>query len=113
MTDLKTVQLGRRAIDPPGQARQDLDILIDMARRLGLEDAYSEGRDEKEWVAWALGRYRDTRFPELPSLEQMEDPHVPIEQMAFSMDAPDIDWSNDEAVCDLLEQICIDDYAEV
>jgi anaerobic dimethyl sulfoxide reductase subunit A len=24
-------------------------------------------------VAWALGRYRDTRFPELPSLEQMED----------------------------------------
>ncbi len=32
----RTVQLGRRAIDPPGQARQDLWILQQLARGLGL-----------------------------------------------------------------------------
>jgi formate dehydrogenase major subunit len=40
----RRVQLGRRAIDPPGQARQDLDILIDMARRLGLDWRYDGPR---------------------------------------------------------------------
>ena len=32
----RRVQLGRQALAPPGQARQDLEIIIDMARRLGL-----------------------------------------------------------------------------
>ena len=32
----RLVQLGRQAIAPPGQARQDLDIIQDMARGLGL-----------------------------------------------------------------------------
>ncbi len=36
----RRVQLGRRAIDPPGEARQDLDIIIDMATRLGLDWHY-------------------------------------------------------------------------
>ena len=37
----RRVQLGRQAIEPPGDARQDLDIIIDMARRLGLEWGYA------------------------------------------------------------------------
>jgi formate dehydrogenase major subunit len=32
----RLVQLGRQALDPPGQARQDLWIIQEMARRLGL-----------------------------------------------------------------------------
>jgi formate dehydrogenase major subunit len=32
----RTVQMGRKAIDPPGEARQDLWILQEMAQRLGL-----------------------------------------------------------------------------
>jgi len=32
----RMVQLARRAVDPPGAARQDLEIIVDMARRLGL-----------------------------------------------------------------------------
>ncbi|ADE15519.1 formate dehydrogenase, alpha subunit [Nitrosococcus halophilus Nc 4] len=35
------VQLGRQAINPPGEARQDLWIIQEMARRLGLEWNYS------------------------------------------------------------------------
>ena len=33
----RTVQLGRQALKPPGEARQDLDIIIDIGRRLGLD----------------------------------------------------------------------------
>jgi len=32
----RLVQMGRQAIDPPGEARQDLAIIQDIARRLGL-----------------------------------------------------------------------------
>ena len=38
----RRVQLGRRALDPPGQARQDLDIIQDIARRLGLDWHYAD-----------------------------------------------------------------------
>jgi formate dehydrogenase major subunit len=41
----RTVQLGREALMPPGQARKDLDILIDMGRRLGCDWTYKHPRD--------------------------------------------------------------------
>ena len=37
------VQMGRRALTPPGQARQDLDIIISLARQLGLPWDYGTG----------------------------------------------------------------------
>jgi formate dehydrogenase major subunit len=37
------VQLGRQALNPPGKARQDLEIIIDLARQLGLSWAYGTG----------------------------------------------------------------------
>nr|WP_240761818.1 molybdopterin-dependent oxidoreductase [Nitrosococcus wardiae] len=37
----RLVQLGRQAITPPGEARQDLWIIQEIARRLGLEWNYS------------------------------------------------------------------------
>ena len=40
----RTVQLARQVLQPPGQARQDLWILLQMAQRLGLDVArYGEG----------------------------------------------------------------------
>ena len=38
----RRVQLGRQALPPPGQARQDLDIIQQLARRLGLDWHYSD-----------------------------------------------------------------------
>src|ERR1700730_1095321 len=37
------VQLGRQALNPPGKARQDLAIIIELAKRLGLSWSYGEG----------------------------------------------------------------------
>ena len=47
----RTVQLGRQAINPPGQARQDLRIIIDMASQLGLDwSAYGDDNKAPERV---------------------------------------------------------------
>jgi anaerobic selenocysteine-containing dehydrogenase len=35
----RTVHLSQKAVDPPGEARADLDILLDFARRMDLRDA--------------------------------------------------------------------------
>jgi anaerobic selenocysteine-containing dehydrogenase len=43
----RTVHLSERAVDPPGEARPDLDILIDYAHRLDLSD-----RDGDPLVPW-------------------------------------------------------------
>ena len=37
------VQIGRQALNPPGKARQDLEIIIDLARQLGLSWDYGTG----------------------------------------------------------------------
>ncbi|MEV6211457.1 nitrate reductase [Kitasatospora sp. NPDC051914] len=34
----RTVHLSEKAVDPPGEARPDLDILLDFARRMGFRD---------------------------------------------------------------------------
>ena len=41
----RRVQLGRQALAPPGEARQDWWILQEMARRLGLDWRYDHPRD--------------------------------------------------------------------
>jgi formate dehydrogenase major subunit len=41
----RAVQLGRQALEPPGQARQDLAIIVDMARQLGLDWSYGHPRE--------------------------------------------------------------------
>ncbi|MGH7031392.1 MAG: molybdopterin-dependent oxidoreductase, partial [Stellaceae bacterium] len=48
-----------RAIDPVGEARNDFDILRELARRLGCEDAFAEGRDEAEWLRHIYGQFRE------------------------------------------------------
>ena len=44
-----------KAVDPPGQARQEYDIYSDLAQRLGTYEAFTEGRDTEGWLRhiWA------------------------------------------------------------
>jgi formate dehydrogenase major subunit len=54
----RLVQMGRQAIDPPGEARQDLWIVQDIARRLGLAWNYthvSEVFDEMRGLMPSIG----------------------------------------------------------
>lgn len=43
----RTVHLSLKAVEPPGEARPDLDIFLDYARRMGLRD-----KDGAELVKW-------------------------------------------------------------
>ena len=40
----------KKAVEPVGDARSDFDIFTDLARRMGVRDAYTEGRDEEAWL---------------------------------------------------------------
>jgi anaerobic dimethyl sulfoxide reductase subunit A len=63
------VILQPKLVEPQAECKSDYRICADLAERLGFGKAYTEGRDEKAWVEWCLDRFRETRFPELPSLE--------------------------------------------
>jgi formate dehydrogenase major subunit len=41
----RQVQMGRKALQPPGQAREDWRITVDLARRLGLDWSYQHPRE--------------------------------------------------------------------
>jgi anaerobic dimethyl sulfoxide reductase subunit A len=58
-------------VEPLGECKSDYHICAEVAERLGIGEAYTEGRDERGWVEWALEQYRLRRFPELPTLEAM------------------------------------------
>jgi len=57
-------------VDPPGECKSDYRICAELAERLGIGQAYTWGRDERAWIEWILDRYRQTRFPNLPTLDQ-------------------------------------------
>ena len=50
----RRVQLGRQAINPPGDARQDLWIIQEIARRLGLDWNYNSPQDVFEEIRFAV-----------------------------------------------------------
>jgi len=41
----RMVQLGRKAIDPPGDAREDFWLIVEMAKRIGLDWSYTHPRE--------------------------------------------------------------------
>ena len=49
-TDQRLVAM-RKAIEPVGEARDDFDIFAELSRRLGVEQAFTEGRDSRQWLA--------------------------------------------------------------
>lgn len=46
----------KQAVAPLAQSRNDYDICRGIAAELGLEDAFSEGRDEMQWLEWMYDR---------------------------------------------------------
>src|SRR3989442_6435381 len=47
----RRIQIGRKAIDSPGDARADLDILIDLSQRLGLPTTFHSAEDVMREIA--------------------------------------------------------------
>jgi biotin/methionine sulfoxide reductase len=45
--------------DPPGEARDDYAIFSEVARRMGCEAAFTEGRTAREWLEWLYAGSRE------------------------------------------------------
>lgn len=61
-----------KVIEPQGESRNDYDVFCGLAERLGILEAFSEGRSEREWLElfWSTARQRAARLEiELPDLE--------------------------------------------
>lgn len=62
-----------RIAEPFGEARDDVDIFRDLARRLGGEAAYTEGRDTRQWLAHLYDTMRGKLAAQGHTLPSFED----------------------------------------
>ena len=61
----RRIQLSRAALEPPGQARRDLEILIDLSRRLGLPTDFASAEDVMREIAGVTPSWRGLTYPGL------------------------------------------------
>ena len=54
----RRIQLATKAMNPPGQARSDLDIAIDLSRRVGLHTPFATAADVMEEIARVTPSWR-------------------------------------------------------
>ena len=59
------IQLANAAVPPPGQARQDLDILVDLSRRLGLATPFSSPGEVMDEIARVTPTWRGVSYDKL------------------------------------------------
>ncbi|MBB4929515.1 biotin/methionine sulfoxide reductase [Lipingzhangella halophila] len=55
-----------RAVSPHGQARDEYDVYADLARRLGVRHAFTEGRTSGEWLRHMYETWRGGQRAPLP-----------------------------------------------
>jgi formate dehydrogenase major subunit len=63
----RRVQLGRKVLDPPGQARVDWEVVQDIANRIGLGWAYSSPREIFEEIVSVMANYAGLSYDNLGS----------------------------------------------
>ncbi len=54
----RRIQLSRKAVEPPGEARADLDIVLDLSRRLGVPTPYTTAAEVFEEIARVTPSWR-------------------------------------------------------
>ncbi len=62
-----------KVAEPPYETKSDYQIAAGLAGRLGLKNEYTLGRNERDWIEWAVSYYRNTRFPDIPDLESLHE----------------------------------------
>jgi len=83
-------------LKPAFETKSDYRICADLAARMGLSDAFTEGLDEKGWTRRLWNQYRATRFPDLPDFDKFIESNqgvysLPVITPAISME----DFRND------------------
>ena len=63
----RRVQLGRKVLDPPGQARVDWEVVQDIANRIGLGWSYSSPREVFDEIVSVMRSYTNLSYDNLGS----------------------------------------------
>jgi anaerobic dimethyl sulfoxide reductase subunit A len=67
------LMLSEKLIEPPFESRSDYDWLREVAEKLGVEQEFSQGRTEKEWIAHIWENTRQAMPDEkLPTFEELQ-----------------------------------------
>lgn len=61
-----------KVIEPLYDCRTVYDMMTEIARRLGVEQEFTEGRTQEEWVAAVVDASREN-IPDLPSFEELRE----------------------------------------
>lgn len=67
-----------KIVEPPFETKSDYRICSELAEKLGLYEEYTLNRSERDWIEWAVERYRQTRFPDIPSLDELENSNAGV-----------------------------------
>ncbi len=65
----------QQVIEPVGESRNDYDILAGIAAQMGVEEAFTEGRDEGQWLEWIYAQTRERAAAigiDMPSYDQLQ-----------------------------------------
>ena len=71
-TTSRAVSAMQQAIEPVAESRNDFDIAADLAARLGVGEAFTEGRSERQWLQWIYATAAEVaakRGFEMPAFE--------------------------------------------
>lgn len=63
---------GGKAIEPLHETKTGYEICTELAKRLGIDDAFTEGRTQEEWRTWIFEETQ-AALPEFPSEAELEE----------------------------------------
>jgi anaerobic dimethyl sulfoxide reductase subunit A len=63
------VLLMPKVVEPLAGTKSDYQICSEIAGRLDMGQAYTEGRSERDWVVWSIDAFRKARYASLPRAE--------------------------------------------
>ena len=86
------VIIAPKIAEPPHENKSDYQICLELAERFGVKEAYTQGRSERQWVEWAIERYRATRFPNIPDLETLVEENTGV--YTLPVDEPAVAFRN-------------------
>ena len=102
----RQVQMGRPALDMPGDARQDLDIIVDLAQRLGMGWTYSHPSEVFAEMAKAMPSLTNISWERVDRegsvIYPARGPDIPGDEVIFSNGFPTADGRGRIVPADLL-----------
>lgn len=70
--DMGYAIIGEKAIEPLFDTKTGYDMCTEIAKRLGIEDEFTQGRSQEEWRDWIFEQTRE-ELPEFPTKKELQE----------------------------------------